>query len=150
MGKRRFSVNVFSDADNRILLLKRGFNTDIGPGLWGFSGGHIERGETPLQCARREAREELGGDIRYQPVKRLGPIPGAPVTRREPRFEIWLFHWRWQGGEIRLNPEHTEYAWVSAGNYADFSVVDGVDEDIALLEIWPVNKHKTPDHDLSR
>ncbi|RTZ59688.1 MAG: hypothetical protein DSZ33_03990 [Gammaproteobacteria bacterium] len=144
MGKRRFSINVFSDADNRILLLKRGFDTDIGPGLWGFCGGHIELGESPLQCAEREVREELGEHCHYRLIRELGPVSD---TWYGGRFEIWLFHWRWQGGDIRLNHEHTEYAWVSSDQYRGYAVVDGVDEDLAWLEVWPVivlNHEKLP------
>ena len=42
----------------RIFLARR--QRGHGAGAWASAGGHLEYGETPEQCARREAREELG------------------------------------------------------------------------------------------
>jgi ADP-ribose pyrophosphatase YjhB (NUDIX family) len=44
--------------DNHVLLIKRKNEPDAG--LWGFPGGHIERGETGLVAAARELRDETG------------------------------------------------------------------------------------------
>lgn len=47
-------------------------------------------------------------------------------------------------GTITLNHEHTESAWVSKENYHLYEVVDGVDEDIFYLGIWP-DEYLNPD-----
>ena len=44
--------------DDRVLLVKRRNEPDAG--LWGFPGGHVDLGETALQAAARELREETG------------------------------------------------------------------------------------------
>lgn len=41
-----------------VLLVQRSKDPDAG--LWGFPGGHVELGETALQAAVRELREETG------------------------------------------------------------------------------------------
>lgn len=46
------------DKYNRLLLGKR--KSAHGEGTWGTPGGHVEFGEDPIDCARRELLEEVG------------------------------------------------------------------------------------------
>ena len=43
---------------NHVLLVKRINEPDAG--LWGFPGGHVDEGETALEAAVRELKEETG------------------------------------------------------------------------------------------
>ena len=47
-----------SDDDGRVLLSKRAH--DPAAGRWDVPGGFVEEGEHPLDCVRRELREEAG------------------------------------------------------------------------------------------
>jgi 8-oxo-dGTP pyrophosphatase MutT (NUDIX family) len=132
----RFAINVLEDADNEILLLKRRPDASLGPGLWGFPAGHIEPGETAAECAIRELEEEIGTDFDRDLIAKLGPLRDSFYGGV---FEIHLFHWRWLGGQITLNREHTAYAWVGRDDYFHYPVMDGIDEDIFYLGIWPVD-----------
>lgn len=44
-----------------VLMRRQGSH---GAGTWSFPGGHLEHGETVLECAKRECREELGVELK--------------------------------------------------------------------------------------
>ncbi len=63
MGKNnnqqvKIGTNVFLIKDNKILLGKR--IGKIGYGTWCLPGGHVEYGESLIDAARREVKEETG------------------------------------------------------------------------------------------
>ena len=65
-------VGVVFVRDGRVFLARR--RSALGGGSWGSAGGHLEFGETLEECARREAKEELGvevGELRYLCVSNI-------------------------------------------------------------------------------
>ena len=66
------SVSVLPvDAGGRVLLVRHAGHADG----WGVFGGAVEIGETPAQTAIREAREEIGAEVR---LTRLLDVLGGP------------------------------------------------------------------------
>lgn len=140
----RVSINVVENRGREILLLRRSPHARLGAGRWGFPAGRLERREAPSQCALRELTEEIGAEHRIESISKLGPIGD---TFYGGIFEIYLFHHRWLEGRIVLNHEHTQYAWVGREIYKGYSVMDGIDEDLAYLSVWPrrfLNQDKLP------
>ncbi len=132
--KARFSINVLENSESEILLLKRSRDSTLGPGQWGFPAGHIEQGESPLQCARRELIEEIGPEFDATLLQTFGPVRD---TKYGGIYEINLFHYRWHNGRVQLNHEHDSFAWTGATGFNDFDVMDGIVEDLDYLGIWP-------------
>ena len=62
-------------------------------------------------------------------------LPARDEDFRDPLAKVDQLGWL--GGDIRLNEEHTEYAWVAAEEFRNYEVMDGIDEDIWYLGIWP-------------
>ena len=63
-------TNLIIKRDNKILLYFRNdgfFNYD--GGWWVLPAGHVEQGETPMQAAIREAKEEMDIDIAPTDIK---------------------------------------------------------------------------------
>jgi 8-oxo-dGTP diphosphatase len=57
----KVGVAVIVTKGNQILLMKR--KGAHGRGTWSTPGGHLEIGESPEECAAREAKEEVGIDV---------------------------------------------------------------------------------------
>ena len=50
---------ILYDDEKRILIQDRDEHAPMYPNCWSFFGGHLEKGENPLEGAKREAFEEL-------------------------------------------------------------------------------------------
>lgn len=130
----RYALNLLQNQAGELLLLKRAADARLGPGLWGLPAGKIEAGESPATAALREMGEEIGPGHEVELLRYLGPIRD---TYYGGIYEIHLFHRRWLAGSVVLNHEHSEFAWVAPQRFRDYAVMDGIEEDIALLKIWP-------------
>jgi 8-oxo-dGTP diphosphatase len=65
----KVGVAILITRDDEVLLMKR--RGPHGEGTWSTPGGHLDFGESPEQCAAREAKEEVGvdaADIRFRAV----------------------------------------------------------------------------------
>jgi 8-oxo-dGTP diphosphatase len=72
--RRAFSVSVFARHGGRVLLIRH-----ARLGKWLPVGGEIEAGETPLEAARRELREETGLEGRFEAPGATTFIDGSPA-----------------------------------------------------------------------
>ena len=59
--KPQVGTAIIITKDDKVLLMKR--KGPHGTGTWSTPGGHLDFGETPEQCAAREAKEEVGLDV---------------------------------------------------------------------------------------
>jgi 8-oxo-dGTP pyrophosphatase MutT (NUDIX family) len=132
-ARREVAVAVIEDGEGRLLFLLRSQSLLAGPGKWGFCGGGLEPGETPREAMEREIREELGADIRLRLEERLDAVAGLG----QPHLLVHLFRYRWLSGEVRLNEEHTRFAWIAEAEFRTLDVIAGVDADLTYFRLWP-------------
>lgn len=95
---------VILDDQRRVLLQKR---ADVG--LWGIPSGHVEPGETVIEAALREVREETNLQVRIVRLVGVYSDPASQVFRypdgRAVHFITLCFLARATAGELRCNAE---------------------------------------------
>jgi ADP-ribose pyrophosphatase YjhB (NUDIX family) len=94
-------VHVLCEREGRVLLLRRA-GTGFFDGLYSLPGGHVEQGESILQAAGRELKEETGlytepGDLVW-----LGVIHRRSDTNR---IDFFLRALRWKGVPVLREPD---------------------------------------------
>ena len=72
MGKHyfRLAVNLVIQQDDKILLMRRS-NTGWNDGMYALMGGHVKDNENIFDAAVREAKEELGIQVKPENLKPL-------------------------------------------------------------------------------
>lgn len=117
-----------TNSQNEVLLIRRTDN-----GMWALPGGCQNLGETPMECARRECKEESGFDVEVTAV--LGVFSSQrykyvnyPWTDLE--FCHLVYAARVVGGAARGSEETSEVAWFSESQIPPLT--DGHDVRIRL------------------
>jgi 8-oxo-dGTP pyrophosphatase MutT (NUDIX family) len=89
---------IFFDGNSVLMLKKPG-------GRWAFPGGKPIQGETPLQTAKRETREEVGmvkgeniGEVKFEQDNRT--------------FYSYIYRIK-KPFEVKISDEHVDYTWIN-------------------------------------
>jgi hypothetical protein len=125
MGMREVPV-VTSILRNKgkILVLLRSDEVGSCQGMWAGVSGFIESGESPMEAATREIKEEVGMD-----TPSLIRIGEAIRARRDDR--IWLVHpFLFEVGsrEITTDWEHVDHRWIDPSELLRMGAVPKLDQ----------------------
>lgn len=102
------SIFIPINSKGEILIQDR---TGHRPPPWGFFGGSIEEGETPIQGLIREIREELNLDIQESDVQYIGQTWRIEEDVKK-IFNIFLYRKNINDRDIELN-EGAGFLWIS-------------------------------------
>jgi len=113
----KLATLVYALRDEQVLLLRR--TTEPNRGLWVAPGGKLDAGESPVECAVREMREETGLEIER-------PVLRAVMTETSPRPDYqWLTFifvaWDFEG-TFAPAPGIGEFRWVPVDEVANLPI----------------------------
>lgn len=100
----RCAVYLFLIRDNKLLLLRRK-NTGWKDGQYGVPAGHLEKNETVLSAATREAKEETGIDIKPEDLELVH------VMHRKANYDYIDFYFnikKWKGDPFIAEKEKSD------------------------------------------
>jgi len=105
-------VGIIITRNDQVLLLKR--KNVHGTGSWSTPGGHLEFGESPEECAIREAKEETDVDITA--VKFRAVTNDVFEAEDKHAITLWMES-EYLSGEAKVNAayEMSEVGWFSWG-----------------------------------
>lgn len=102
-------VLVIATRGDYVLLLQRSPQKRLWPGRYNAPGGHVERGETPLEAAQRELHEETG--LRAERMRLRGLLIGDAVGAL-PGVMVFIYQADVQGQLHAHNAEGVPH-WVA-------------------------------------
>lgn len=119
MAKHRLIVDlhlILRDGDKVLLGLRR--NTGYADGLYHLPAGHLDADETVWAGAAREAKEELGIDIRATDLEVV-----HTMHQRTDRMSFFFAVRRWSGEIANAEPEKCEQlAWFALPGFPENTV----------------------------
>jgi 8-oxo-dGTP diphosphatase len=103
-------VAIITRKGEQVLLLRR--RNVHGAGTWSTPGGHLDYGESPEQCALREAQEETGLELKA--AEFVAITNDVFVAENKHYITIWMES-EYQAGEPALNAPYESDAlgWFS-------------------------------------
>lgn len=128
-SNKKIVVIAVIEQNGKVLIAKRA-QENHAMAKWAFPGGKLEQGENLHTCLQRELREELGIDAKIGDY-----LCTNNFYRDKTYFEIHTFSVINFKGQIALNDEHTEFAWVKPAELSNYDMLTFNDPVIKLLQI---------------
>ena len=119
-----FAVDVLIVHKNKVLLRKHDKYK-----IWLAVGGHIELDEDPNQAAIREVKEEVNLEIEkpeYLLDLTFVTPDGTPVL-------VLSYFAKYESGEVILDEDSTEYAWVTLAESRTYDLIGGIVEELEMV-----------------
>lgn len=119
---------ILINQENKILFLhRRNKNIFKAPGHWGLVGGKIEQGEKPVECAVREAFEEVGITLKKEDLtfanvmwEKVTATPPDQIPITKTLVACTFIARTWQGTPFNKEPDqHDAMEWFALDKLPD-------------------------------
>jgi len=132
-------LHVFRIVNNELLflLLKRSAHK-IYPGLWQMVSGHIKKGETAVQTALRELKEETG----LIPFRLwVAPNINSFYSPDEDSVTVIpVFAARVKNNKVLISNEHSEFKWVNSQEAKIILAWEGQRKSVDIIKEYFTNQ----------
>ena len=115
--KYKAAMVVIFNEDKKILILKRSPGPHWMPEKWGLPGGHVEKGESPNDAARREINEESNLILRN-------------LYHYKDRGDLAIYYSTEFSGDVEIDFEHTDWAWASYDELDNYDITPNLKENV--------------------
>ena len=120
---------IFLFNNNKVLLIKQNEKEKIGFGRWNGVGGHVEKGENPIESAKRELLEETGLIIRKLSLRFI------TILEKEENIGISLFIFTGRTNQrILRESDEGKLKWIKVVDLEKYQVMDDLIELIKLIQ----------------
>lgn len=141
----RIAITAIIYKDGKYLITKRSPDKKAFPGKWTVPGGGLETDDytnnpptTPAgqwyyaveEALRREIREEVNLEVdkpKYLLDLTFIRPDGIPVV-------VLSYYCNYVSGEVELDDDAVEYAWVTAEEAKEYDLIDGILEEIEMVD----------------
>jgi ADP-ribose pyrophosphatase len=135
------AVMMAVDAQERILLVKQ-FRLPAEKELWELPAGRIDPGESPLDTARRELREETGYEAKtWTPLISFWASPGYV----DEKMNIFLAEDLKEGKQQPMEDERIEIGWFEAPKLRQMIRAGEIQDGKTMVGYLLWTEHKRPD-----
>jgi 8-oxo-dGTP pyrophosphatase MutT (NUDIX family) len=125
VGETMRGASILFTDGSKTLVLKRGLDSPKS-NKWDFPGGHSNKGETVLETAVRETKEECG----VVAGTNVGKVSSGGWTI----FVYKVDH----PFACKLNKEHSDWKWINNNLLMEFDLLDEIKRDLpALIKLFP-------------
>lgn len=121
---------IIANEEGKVLILRR-HNSEYGAGQWCLPGGKVDYGDTVENTVAKELSEETA--LVCDEVKFLFFQDSLPLAAGKMHC-INLYFACTTTGEIQLNEESSEYAWIGPEELKDYDIA--FRHDYGLKRFW--------------
>jgi 8-oxo-dGTP diphosphatase len=120
-GRYRLSVHVWiRNEENNILIQQRSSDRKIFPNMWTNTGGAVSSGQTSLETAIRELKEELDVNVNTEKLELV-----CSYKRKTDFVDVWLLNDNLEIEDMKFQKEEVQNVkWVSPGQFDEMIKTD--------------------------
>lgn len=106
--------------DNKILMQRR-YNTGYEDGKYSLPAGHVDKGESFIQCVIRETEEEIGISLKAEDLKMIHVMHrDSKEAEIGNRIDVFFTADSWDGEPKNMEPEKCDdLSWFDLNNLPD-------------------------------